>query len=482
MKKASISIGFAITLLLTMAYSNTSYAQAGKKADSDTKIWRYEVQCVGVGVQGSKLIKVFSYSAKPDIAIEQAKKNAIHAAIFQGWVGNGMTGCETQKPLTDNPNLEQEKADFFASYFADGGKYAKFVSITGDGSIAAEDRMKIGKEFKIGVIVSVMYDQLRKDLEAAGIIPKLEAPAGTTPVIMFYPSNTLMKTKGFVKKTENQGIIKESYDLDAALVDKEFSAVLSTLNSMMNERGLGTVDLASKLQEVNDLKAIQHQSTSENNGGIAESDEDLLLKTAKPDIKINVTFDITTSGPNKSIHFQLDAVDAGTNAPCGNASGDGKGSFSATIYVLLKEAVLQHIDNFNSQLMASFQKTLKDGKEISLEISVYENSPKKLNDEINDEGDQLKDDIIKWVRKNTVNHAPNLGASSPRLMKFTGVRIPVNTEDGPNDANSFATQLRKYLRKTHKLDSETSAIGLGKGLVIIGGKAKQGGEKIEKTE
>jgi hypothetical protein len=165
----NVAFGFAI-----FAAQNT-FSQAQKKADNDTKLWRYEVQCEGVGNEGTKLIKVFSYSKKPDVAIEQAKKNAVHAMIFQGFNGNSGVGCPTQKPLTNNPGLEQEKKEFFDSFFADGGKYMKFVSVSGDGSIAVEDRMKVGKEYKVGVIVSVMYDLLRKDLEAAGIVRSLSS-------------------------------------------------------------------------------------------------------------------------------------------------------------------------------------------------------------------------------------------------------------------------------------------------------------------
>jgi len=65
-----------IILTFISITSLNSFAQINKKAkaDEDTKKWRYEVQCVGVGNQGTKLIKVFSYSKKSSIAIEQAKK------------------------------------------------------------------------------------------------------------------------------------------------------------------------------------------------------------------------------------------------------------------------------------------------------------------------------------------------------------------------------------------------------------------------
>ena len=49
----------------------------------------------------------------------------------------------------------------------------KYVSLSNDGAVAAEDRMKIGKEYKIGVIVSVNVAQLRKALEDANIVKSL---------------------------------------------------------------------------------------------------------------------------------------------------------------------------------------------------------------------------------------------------------------------------------------------------------------------
>lgn len=41
--------------------------------------------------------------------------------------------------------------------------------------IAADDRLRVGKEYKIGVVVSVKVSDLRRELEAAGIIKSLNA-------------------------------------------------------------------------------------------------------------------------------------------------------------------------------------------------------------------------------------------------------------------------------------------------------------------
>ena len=67
----------------------------------------------------------------------------------------------------------KKKSEFFKDFFQDGGKYMKFVSLVNNGAIDAGDRIKIGKEYKIGIVVSVNVAALRKDLEDAGIIKSL---------------------------------------------------------------------------------------------------------------------------------------------------------------------------------------------------------------------------------------------------------------------------------------------------------------------
>lgn len=169
-------IKLILSMFIFLQSSNAYlFAQSGKKADKDTQQWRYEVQCAGVGVDGTKLVKVWSYSKNPTVATEQAKKNAVHGMIFKGYAGNSTTRCPSAPPLSNNAAVEQEKAEYFAKFFADGGPYMKFVSASNDGAVAPEDRVKIGKEYKIGVTVSVMYDQLRKELESAGVIKGLSS-------------------------------------------------------------------------------------------------------------------------------------------------------------------------------------------------------------------------------------------------------------------------------------------------------------------
>ena len=164
------TIKFILILsVISFLFTSETMAQAKRKANNDTQIWRYEMEGVKQGVQGSYLVKVWSYSKKPEVAIEQAKKNAVHGVIFRGF-----TGTAHQKPITNNVNLENEQEAFFKEFFKAGGRYMKYVNLSGDGSVSANDKIKISKnEWKIGVVVSVNQALLRKDLEDAGIIKGL---------------------------------------------------------------------------------------------------------------------------------------------------------------------------------------------------------------------------------------------------------------------------------------------------------------------
>jgi len=154
-----------------LQYLFLTFAQ--KKEDKRTMEWRYEVECAGVSPDGTYIIKVFTYSKKANFPYEQAKKNAVHGVLFKGVPGSKENNCATQKPLCLNPNIEFEKKEFFETFFQDGGKYMKYVFDSSNGNIASGDVMKVGKEYKVGVLVTVSKDMLRKDLEEAGILRSL---------------------------------------------------------------------------------------------------------------------------------------------------------------------------------------------------------------------------------------------------------------------------------------------------------------------
>ena len=132
------------------------------------KEYRYEIVPVGVGSQGTTLIKVYSYVKNEKDAVEEAKENAVHGVLFEGVIGGN--GVSAQPPLV-KPEEKEMYQDFFNTFF-ESGRYLQFVSLSSDGIVSPNDRLKVGKLYKIGIIVSVNKAELRKYLESEGIIKK----------------------------------------------------------------------------------------------------------------------------------------------------------------------------------------------------------------------------------------------------------------------------------------------------------------------
>ena len=160
----------SLSVILVFLFSVNVDAQNRKqKKMAGYLMTNYEVECMGTGMDGTQLLKIWGYGKKPENAVYQAKKNAVHAIMFKG-VQAGKPGC-IQRPLINDPSAREKHSEYFDLFFSDGGRYLQFVSQSGDGTM---DRIKVAKkQYKVGVVVSVRHSALRKELETAGIIKGL---------------------------------------------------------------------------------------------------------------------------------------------------------------------------------------------------------------------------------------------------------------------------------------------------------------------
>ena len=174
-KLSGILLLLSLFTIVQPANAQRREKKAAKNADKETVAWRYEIEAVNTGLQGTYQVKAWTYSNNVETAIEQAKKNAVHGIIFKGFPSKD--GVAGQKPLARSPSLIKEKSTFFEEFFKTGsGNYMQFVTLANNGQIAAGDRIKISKkEYKIGVVVSVNKSELRKYLESEGIIKGLSS-------------------------------------------------------------------------------------------------------------------------------------------------------------------------------------------------------------------------------------------------------------------------------------------------------------------
>lgn len=133
--------------------------------------YNYEASCMGTGADGLQLLKVYSYGENTSAAVAQAKKNAVHAAIFKGIPGQGCSNFA----LLKEPGAQERYKAYFEDFFSPNGAYLRFVSISNDGSIDPTERTVVGGQVKVGVSIVLQYAALRTYLEQEGIVRSLNS-------------------------------------------------------------------------------------------------------------------------------------------------------------------------------------------------------------------------------------------------------------------------------------------------------------------
>jgi len=161
------------TFILLVLATSTLFSQTRKerKAMYDSQ-YNYEIACLGVGNDGTKLIKVWGYGKKVDNAIYDAKRTAVAAVIFRGVpAGNGAAPTPSLLPIDGY----EKSMDFFDEFFKDGGMYLSFVNLTTDGTPGGKDNIKMSHGYKVAVSASINFNELRKYLQDKGIVKRLDA-------------------------------------------------------------------------------------------------------------------------------------------------------------------------------------------------------------------------------------------------------------------------------------------------------------------
>lgn len=291
------------------------------------------------------------------------------------------------------------------------------------------------------------------------------------PTIMVVPSDVWCNTNGYMMEFDNQGKVVKVPDYKKAFQENaDLLLVISKINELMADRGFPLKNLESSLKSLESDAAEDAMLTSKGGGEVNESPIDKLKKVAKADIWMQMTWTVNLTGPKKSITFNLQGLDAYTDKQIAGASGTGEPSFTAELPVLLEEAVLSHLDNFNVQLQSHFDDMFTNGREMILRIKTWNTWDYDLESE--DFGDdELSSLIENWVSDNTVQGRFNTSDATENMMLFEQVRIPLFDESGRAiDARKWANGLRKHLQDTYQIESKLMMKGLGQAQLVLGEK------------
>ncbi len=298
------------------------------------------------------------------------------------------------------------------------------------------------------------------------------------PTIMIVPADQYCISKGYKMEFTSMGTKQTLPDYKSALQnDADIRLVITKMGEIMANRGFPLKDLEMELKNLEREAAESAMLASGSGSDMAESPIDMLKRTAKADIIMDLSFEIKRMGPEKYITFNLRGLDAYTSKQVAGAAGQGKPASSAGADLLLEEAVLSHMDGFNAGLQRHFDDMFANGREIKVMVRRWANWDDNLESTYDYDGEdkELLEHIEDWFYDNTVQHRFNLSDASENLMRLEQVRIPMMTTDNRGreravDARSYLSGLSKYLRDNFQIDSKVYLRGLGEAWLIVGEK------------
>ncbi len=292
---------------------------------------------------------------------------------------------------------------------------------------------------------------------------------------MVVPSDNWCIKNEYTQMYDEMGTQKTLPDYKMALQNEtDLLLTIGKINTMMADRGFPLVNLESALKNLEQEGAEIAMLGSKSGGGIAESPIDILQRTANADIIIQLTYVINQTGPQRSITFMLQGLDAYTNKQIAGAQGTGEPSFATETPVLLEEAVLAHIDDFNSRLQDHFDDLFENGREIVFQTRIWDTGMIDFEEEFNYKGETLElGEIIEdWVYDNTVQGRYNTSNYTENVIRFDQVRIPLYDDRGrANDTRRWIRDLRSMIGGTpFNQECKIYTRGLGEVWLIVGEK------------
>ena len=299
------------------------------------------------------------------------------------------------------------------------------------------------------------------------------------PTIMVVPSDQYCISKDYKMEFESMGRTQTLPDYKAAMQnDPDLRLVITKMGQIMADRGFPLKDLEMELKNLEREAAEAAMLMSSSSGSeLAESPVDMLKRTAKADIIMDLSFEVKREGPNKYITFNLRGLDAYTSKQVSGAAGAGKPSSAASPELLLEEAVLSHMDGFNAGLMSHFEDMFSKGREVKINIRRFANWFDNLESYYEYDGEELEllEHIENWFFDNTVEGRFSLVDASDNQMRFEQVRIPMMETDSRGreravDTRRWLSNLSRHLRDNFQIDSKIYVRGLGEAWLIVGEK------------
>ena len=288
------------------------------------------------------------------------------------------------------------------------------------------------------------------------------------PTMLVLPSDQLMQRFGCIRTEVSIGKQLQVRDYNSYLLtDPDAKFIIASIQSAFIEFGYPLNDLEQTLKSINDQEMVDEVS------GIKKDSKTILLTNARPDIILELDYNMTTDRSSrdysKSLTYTLRAIDAFSNKVVATIQAAGVKNAKGNTATMMGEAIQKNSKDFTKQINKHFDDLIANGRDITMRVMIDANESFTMSDE-SIYGDTYADFILDYMKVNTLMGTYNLQRNTDTEMYFANVRIKTLNDNGTQySAYDFARELSKALNKECGVKSKNVTQGLGDAMIIIKG-------------
>jgi hypothetical protein len=308
-----------------------------------------------------------------------------------------------------------------------------------------------------------LFTALIGTVSACVISQSVAAQTAIKPTVMVMPSRMFMKEKGVCTPVTIDGQPRDNCDYQKLLTeDNDFAMIVASVASAFQERGYPIRSLEAALATMS-REATQRLA----NQKVEQTNTDLLLRAAQPDLAIEVKSEMSSVMGQKKITLILDGIDVYVDEQVATKSMTSNPSASLTTSELSKAVVVAMMPDIESKLMSHFQRMATEGRRVKLrvEIAAAAGLADGMESEVKVDGQDIPLGIYTTMlaEKMAVNKQFQPGPSGDTFVAFNSFNIPF-----AETPRLFLFKVVQQFKKDTGLNAKASSgAGLGDLLILI---------------
>lgn len=375
--------------------------------------------------------------------IAEKKKEAVPMALKSAFYTLFYTGIEGVN--NGNPLISTTKPDYDRRFF-DEGRYSVFVK----GYTETENTVKVGKNYRATVEVTILFDALQKDLNRNKVQTNLTMAVGTVGSQVKLPTVTVVP---YTKEKEDVRTILDHNQM--------LSYAVSKMTSEFSTRGYKTKDFIAQLKRAkrNDVLTSGTQSDAATKM-IQNMGADIIV-TAKA---------IATTHPNRQseVTLELSATELQTAGNLASATYQS-GKYMTTDTVKLTDYALKKIkEEFFTKLQAAFNDIVKNGREMAIQMVLSKSvTDWDFDQPVPGSDNDFKQVLEDWLQTRSLNGVYDMSRSNDKVIDIS-MQVPIwdEAQGRAYTISHFSSELKKYLDEILGGDYAASVVTMGQGLTI----------------